>query len=108
MDDGFTSDNRNVVHTGSSDSYPGTKSTCSSSSYTTRTDVAKDAMSKMVKLATKIEETSSDAIGYGMVSFGVTPYPDKVWRAMLSILSLPAESRMKVDGVSFQEKGGWR
>ena len=34
-----------------------------------RTDVAKDLMSKVVKLATKIEEMSSDVIGYCMVSY---------------------------------------
>ena len=31
MDGGVTSANKNAVHTGSSDSYPGTKGTCSSS-----------------------------------------------------------------------------
>ena len=62
MDDGVTSANKNAVHTGSSDSYPGTKGTCSSSSCTMQTDVAKDAMSKMAKLATEIEESSSDVI----------------------------------------------
>ena len=71
-----------------------------------RTDAATDAMSKTVKVAAKIEETSSDVIDYGMVSYGATLCPDKVWRGMLSFLFRPAESRMQVDGVSFQETGG--
>ena len=70
-----------------------------------RTIVAKDTLS-MVKLAEKIEETSSDVIGYGMVSFAVTPYPDKVWRVMLYFFSRTAEWSKQVDGVSFQ-KGGF-
>ena len=56
-----------------------------------RTIVAKDTV-YMVKVAEKHEETS-DVIGYGMLSYAVTPYSDKVWRAMLAILSRPGECR---------------
>ena len=45
--------------------------------------------------------SSSDVIGYGMVSYTVTPYADEMWRAMLSLLSRPAECGMRVDDVSF-------
>ena len=54
------------------------------------------------KLAEKIEETSSDVIGYGMVFYAVMAYADKMWRAMPSSLSRPAECGMQVDGVSVQ------
>ena len=47
-----------------------------------RTDVVKDAMSKMAKLATEIEESSSDVIDYGLVSHPMTCPHDKLWRAM--------------------------
>ena len=53
------------------------------------------------KLAEQIEATSSDVIGYSMVSYAVTPYADKLWRAMLSFLSRAAECGMHVAGVSF-------
>ena len=48
------------------------------------TVVAKDTMSAMKKFAEKIEESSSDVIGYGMVSHPMTIFREKVWRAMLS------------------------
>ena len=71
-----------------------------------RTIVAKDTM-YMVKLAEKSEETSSDVIGYGMLSYAVTPYSDKVWRAMPSMLSQPAERRQlhsEVDALDFKTR----
>ena len=72
-----------------------------------RSVVAKDTMSAMVKLAREIEESASDVVGYGMVSHPMTSSRDKLWRAMLSFLSRPAECGMPVDSVSFQEKAGY-
>jgi hypothetical protein len=72
-----------------------------------RSVVAKDTMSAMVKLAREIEKSASDVVGYGMVSHPMTSSRDKLWRAMLSFLSRPAECGMPVDSVSFQEKAGY-
>ena len=54
------------------------------------TIVAKVTLSA-VNFVEKVEETSSDVIGYGMVSYAVTPETDKMWRAMFSFLSRPVE-----------------
>ena len=47
------------------------------------TDVAKDTMPEMVKLAREIEGMTSDVIGYGMVSHLMTYSRDELRRAML-------------------------
>ena len=49
--------------------------------------VVKDTMSAMVELAVKFEESSSDVIGYGMVSHAMTISRENVWRAMPSSLA---------------------
>ena len=63
--------------------------------------VVKDKLSAMVKYV-----RSSDVIGYGMVSHSLTSSCGKVWRALLSFLSRPADCGMQLDGVSFEESGG--
>ena len=55
----------------------------------------------MAKLAEEIEETSSDVIGYGMVSYAVMAYADKMWRAMLSSLSRPLVTTDSADHTPF-------
>jgi len=70
-------------------------------------DVAQKTMSRMVKLAREIEESASDVVGYGMVSHPMTSSRDKLWRAMLSFLSRPADCGMPVDEVSIQQKNGY-
>merc|ERR1712012_1109683 len=72
-----------------------------------RSVVAKDTMSRMVKLAREIDESASDVVGYGMVSHPMTCSRDQVWRAMLSCLSRPADSGMPVDEVSLEQKNGY-
>jgi len=68
---------------------------------------AEDMMSGTVVPTDEVEGSSSDVIGHVMVSYPETPPHDKVWRVMLYFLSRPAYWRMRVDGVSFQEKGGF-
>merc|ERR1712064_206724 len=72
-----------------------------------RSVVAKDTMSAMVKLARQIDEAASDVVGYGMVSHPMTSSRDKLWRAMLSFLSRPADCGMPVDEVFIQQKNGY-
>ena len=72
-----------------------------------RSVVSKDTMSAVVKLAMEIDEWASNVVGYGMVSHTMTSSRDKLWRAMLSFLSRPADCGMPVDGVSFEEKAGY-
>ena len=50
--------------------------------------VAKETLSARGKLAEKIEESSSDVTGFGIVSHPIVFSREKVWRAMLAFLSL--------------------
>ena len=61
--------------------------------------------SAMVKLAERIDESSLEAIGYGMASHPMTVSREKVWRAMLS--SCPAECWMQVHVAAFEVKSGY-
>ena len=79
MDDSFAFASKNAIDTENG------KGARTSSSYTVRTDVAKDAMSKMAKLVTEIEESTCGVIDYGMVSYSATLSRRKLWKAMLSL-----------------------
>ena len=64
-------------------------------------------MSAMVKLVMEIEESASEVTGNGMVFHLMTYSRDKVVESnALSLLSRPADCRMQVGDVSFEERVG--
>ena len=70
------------------------------------TDVAKDTMMAMVRLAMMIKESTSGVIGHGLISNSMTHFHDELWRTMFSLSSRLAESKMQVDDVSCERKVG--
>merc|ERR1719433_128218 len=71
-------------------------------------DVAQSTFSNLVQMATKIETSSSDKVGYGLASKPVTGVSqDALWRAMLFAMRSPAECGMKVDGVTIRDMRGY-
>merc|ERR1719429_1044822 len=70
--------------------------------------VARDTFSNLVQMATKIETSSSDKVGYGLASKPVAGVSqDALWRAMLFAMRSPAECGMKVDGVTVSDMRGY-
>jgi len=71
-------------------------------------DVAQSTFSNLVQMATKIETSSSDKVGYGLASKPVAGVSqDALWRAMLFAMRSPAECGMKVDGVTVRDMRGY-
>jgi len=70
--------------------------------------MAKETFSNIVKLAKKIESSSSDTVGYGLASKPVTDMSeDSLWKAMLYAMRKPAECGLKVDGVTTRDMAGF-
>merc|ERR1712073_14447 len=70
--------------------------------------VAKDTFSNLVQLAKKVENSSSDVVGYGLASKPVTDLSeDALWKAMLYAMRKPAECGLKVDGVTTRDMAGF-
>merc|ERR1712209_109858 len=59
--------------------------------------VARNAFSNIVKLAKKVENRSSDVVGYGLASKPITDMSqDTLWKAMLYAMRNPAQCGLKV------------
>jgi len=70
--------------------------------------VARDTFSNLVQLATKMQSSSSDVVGYGLASKPVTgTSQDALWRAMLYAMRNPAACGLKVDNVSVRDMSGY-
>jgi len=70
--------------------------------------MAKETFSNIVKLAKKVESSSSDTVGYGLASKPVTDMSeDSLWKAMLYAMRKPAECGLKVDGVTTRDMAGF-
>merc|ERR550525_1464506 len=70
--------------------------------------MAKETFSNIVKLAKKVESSSSDKVGYGLASKPVTDMSeDSLWKAMLYAMRKPAECGLKVDGVTTRDMAGF-
>jgi len=70
--------------------------------------VARDTFSNLVQLAMKVENSSSDVVGYGLASKPVTGVnQDALWRGMLYAMRNPASCGLKVDGVSVRDMRGY-
>jgi len=70
-------------------------------------NVAKDSMSKFVKMAKEIEEQHSDTVGYGVHTSPIEYPHDDVWKAMIYWIYNPDGCGMKVDQVDVQDKEGY-
>merc|ERR1712051_77420 len=70
--------------------------------------VARDTFSNLVQLAQKVQNSTSDVVGYGLASKPVTGMnQDTLWKAMLYAMRNPAECGLKVDGVSVRDMKGY-
>merc|ERR1719203_1240319 len=70
--------------------------------------VARDTFSNLVQLAKKVQNSTSDVVGYGLASKPVTGMTqDALWKAMLYAMRNPAECGLKVDGVSVRDMTGY-
>ena len=70
-------------------------------------DMALDTFSNIVRLAQKIETSSSDVVGYGLASKPIAGLSqDAAWKAMLYAMRNPAECGLKVDSVVIRGMSG--
>merc|ERR1712012_1251424 len=70
--------------------------------------VARDTFTNLVQLAKKVENSSSDVVGYGLASKPITDMSqDTLWKAMLYAMRNPAQCGLKVDGVSVRDMTGY-
>merc|ERR1712051_19089 len=70
--------------------------------------VARDTFSNLVQLAKKVQNSTSDVVGYGLASKPVTGMTqDALWKAMLYAMRNPAECGLKVDSVSVRDMMGY-
>merc|ERR1711963_461920 len=70
--------------------------------------VARDTLTNLVQLAKKVENSSSDVVGYGLASKTITDLSqDTLWKAMLYAMRNPAQCGLKVDGVSVRDMTGY-
>jgi len=70
-------------------------------------NLAKDMMSKFVKMAKEIEEQHSDTVGYGVHTSPIEYPHDDVWKAMVYWIYTPDGCGMKVDQLDVQDKEGY-
>merc|ERR1719429_310897 len=62
----------------------------------------------LVQLAKKVENSSSDVVGYGLASKPITDMSqDTLWKAMLYAMRNPAQCGLKVDSVSVRDMKGY-
>merc|ERR1719429_881423 len=62
----------------------------------------------LVQLAKKVENSSSDVVGYGLASKPITDLSqDTLWKAMLYAMRNPAQCGLKVDGVTVRDMSGY-
>merc|ERR1719323_1099621 len=70
--------------------------------------VARDTFTNLVQLAKKVENSSSDVVGYGLASKPITDMSqDTLWKAMLYAMRNPAQCGLKVDSVSVRDMTGY-